>query len=234
MKINHKAFTLAEVLITLLIIGIVVAMTLSVLINNYQKKVTGIKLQKAYSILTNALRMAEADYGGGAFPLRNEIHSVVAMRNNDNYNIFETYFVPHLNVASKYRGKKYDYKTSSGDVAFYIDNLSGSNSWCVNNEMCFAFMNHGSNYCYILVDLNGPNHGPNKVGRDTFYFAIHFNTNNTVIDGNVFMVSKTSTIDQIYNETCSKTVTGWDIGRGCTEIIIRNNWVIPDDSRYPW
>lgn len=130
-----KGFTLAEVLITLLIIGIVAAMTLSVLINNYQKKVTGTKLQKAYSILTNALRMAEADYGGGAFPLRNKIHSVVSLSNNDNYKIFETYFVPHLNAASKYRGKKYDYKTSSGNAAYYIDHLSGSNSWCVNNEI---------------------------------------------------------------------------------------------------
>lgn len=38
------AFTLAEVLITLGIIGIVAAMTIPTLINNYQKKITVTRL----------------------------------------------------------------------------------------------------------------------------------------------------------------------------------------------
>jgi len=57
LKIN-KGFTLSEVLITLGIIGIVAALTIPTLINNYQKKryVEGAK--KGYSILTQALKMA--------------------------------------------------------------------------------------------------------------------------------------------------------------------------------
>ena len=43
-----KAFTLAEVLITLGIIGIVAAMTLPTLIGKYQKKQTVTQLKKAY------------------------------------------------------------------------------------------------------------------------------------------------------------------------------------------
>ena len=45
-----KAFTLAEVLITLGIIGIVAAMTLPVVIGNYQKKVTAAKVKKFWNL----------------------------------------------------------------------------------------------------------------------------------------------------------------------------------------
>lgn len=58
-----KAFTLAEVLITLGIIGVVVAMTLSVLISEYKKQVTVNKLRHVYSLLKNAESMAVKDYG---------------------------------------------------------------------------------------------------------------------------------------------------------------------------
>ena len=53
-----KAFTLAEVLITLGIIGIVAAMTLPSLIANYQKKVTVNRLKQAYSMINQALLLA--------------------------------------------------------------------------------------------------------------------------------------------------------------------------------
>ncbi|PWL80398.1 hypothetical protein DBY21_01910 [Candidatus Gastranaerophilales bacterium] len=48
-------FTLAEVLITLGIIGIVAAMTLPSVIGKYQKKVTVERLKKVYTSLSQAL-----------------------------------------------------------------------------------------------------------------------------------------------------------------------------------
>ena len=60
---NKTAFTLAEVLITLGIIGVVAAMTLPTVINNYQKKETISKLKKFYAILGNTTSMAMAEYG---------------------------------------------------------------------------------------------------------------------------------------------------------------------------
>lgn len=53
--IKLRAFTMAEVLITLGIIGIVAAMTLPSLIGNYQKKQTAIQLKKFYSIMQQAI-----------------------------------------------------------------------------------------------------------------------------------------------------------------------------------
>ena len=47
------AFTLAEVLITLGIIGVVAALTLPTLISNYKKQTYVTGLQKAYSVLNN-------------------------------------------------------------------------------------------------------------------------------------------------------------------------------------
>lgn len=62
MKLRY-GFTLAEVLITLGIIGVVAAMTLPVLIGKWQKLVTVNKLKAAYSLISQAIEHAESDYG---------------------------------------------------------------------------------------------------------------------------------------------------------------------------
>ena len=60
-KLN--SFTMAEVLITLGIIGIVAAMTLPSVINKSQKFILKQQFKKAYSILAQALLKSEADLG---------------------------------------------------------------------------------------------------------------------------------------------------------------------------
>lgn len=60
---KENAFTLAEVLITLGIIGIVVAMTLPTLIANHRKQVTVTKLKKIYTVMNQAINISVAEYG---------------------------------------------------------------------------------------------------------------------------------------------------------------------------
>ena len=60
---GKAAFTLAEVLITLGIIGVVAAMTLPSLIQNYQKKALATQTQKFYSMMSQAVKQYMADYG---------------------------------------------------------------------------------------------------------------------------------------------------------------------------
>lgn len=60
---KYSGFTLAEVLITLGVIGVVAAMTLPTLIQNYQKQVTINRLKETYSILSQAIKMSELDNG---------------------------------------------------------------------------------------------------------------------------------------------------------------------------
>ena len=57
------AFTLAEVLITLGIIGVVAAMTLPTLMANHRKKVVETKLEKIYSVMNQAINLTNAEYG---------------------------------------------------------------------------------------------------------------------------------------------------------------------------
>ena len=62
-KHKNHGVTLAEVLITLGIIGIVAALTMPTLVRNYQEKATVIKLKKTYSILSQSYLYAVQEYG---------------------------------------------------------------------------------------------------------------------------------------------------------------------------
>ena len=50
-----RAFTLAEVLITLGIIGVVAAITIPTVVAKYQKEETVVKLKKTYSVVNHAI-----------------------------------------------------------------------------------------------------------------------------------------------------------------------------------
>ena len=58
---RHFGFTLAEVLITLGIIGVVAAMTIPTLIQKHQKQTILTQLKKAYSELGQAIQLAEVE-----------------------------------------------------------------------------------------------------------------------------------------------------------------------------
>lgn len=62
-KPQNEAFTLAEVLITLAIIGVVAALTIPNLVQNYKKAVVGTKLAKFYSMINQAIARSEIDNG---------------------------------------------------------------------------------------------------------------------------------------------------------------------------
>ena len=65
-NIRRAAFTLAEVLITLGIIGVVAAMTMPVLIQKHRNQEVEVRLKKFYSSYNQALIMAESEFGDKA------------------------------------------------------------------------------------------------------------------------------------------------------------------------
>lgn len=58
-----KAFTLAEILITLGIIGVVAALTMPMLIGHFEKTTTATKLKKFYSVMAQATDKAMSENG---------------------------------------------------------------------------------------------------------------------------------------------------------------------------
>ena len=61
--LKYYAFTLAEILITLGIIGVVAGLTIPGLIQSYQKQQTVAKLKKVYAILNQIARNSSNENG---------------------------------------------------------------------------------------------------------------------------------------------------------------------------
>ncbi len=76
-----KAFTLAEVLITLGIIGVVAAMTIPTLIANTRSREYRSKLKKAISTLSQAARMSQSLYGFDFAGVNSQCGSNAAIEN---------------------------------------------------------------------------------------------------------------------------------------------------------
>ena len=62
-NVRKSAFTLAEVLITLAIIGVVAAMTIPTLVQNYKKRHVPIALLKFYTTFNQAIHLSETENG---------------------------------------------------------------------------------------------------------------------------------------------------------------------------
>lgn len=61
-RFRSSGFTLAEILITVVILGVVAALTLPVLMTNYKKHVTAVQLHKYYNDMSHAVAMWKKDH----------------------------------------------------------------------------------------------------------------------------------------------------------------------------
>ena len=70
---NYKrAFTLAEVLITLVIIGVIAAISVPTIVANANQKANESRAKKVYSTLANAMTMAKANGADFDFEVAND------------------------------------------------------------------------------------------------------------------------------------------------------------------
>lgn len=93
-KNNKFAFTLAEVLITLGIVGVISAMTLPVMISKSKQRIVETRLKVYYSMMNQAFKLAEADYGdmsGWGIP-----EKTYSQGGLGDYEWFKTYLQPYL------------------------------------------------------------------------------------------------------------------------------------------
>ena len=164
---TKSGFTLAEVLITLGIIGVVAAMTLPTLIQKQQEKVLLNQLKVANNALSNMLLLAYKDYDTMQFWTndysKGSVYMDVTQAN------FEKYFLPYLKVLKYCRLGKGCF---SKDI--WIDSNYNCAKAILTNNMSVAFssLSFGNRAAgQVIVDVNGFK-GPNQFGKDIFYFAI--------------------------------------------------------------
>ena len=173
--LRGEGFTLAEVLITLMIIGIVAALTIPSVISNYQQQEFKTGLKKAVSVLNEAIQTNIATDGETPY---------------ENKDLF-TYLQRHMNVIKSDNGK-HIVEESNGDgtrhmvatknAAFYTTDgmryelissavlydanikLHESNVQIINYSMygncgSYGLVENRSNTtetpCFLLVDVNG-------------------------------------------------------------------------------
>lgn len=162
-NIGKTGFTLAEVLITLGVIGIVAALTVPTLIRNYEKKAVAIRLKQAYSILSQALRLSQIDNG----PISCWSYSYPSSKES-NREFAEKYILPYLKNYTECPDKNQDPKCYVGvsvyDVGYKLNNgISLGLGGALNRKVDFLYP--------VVFGIGG---GKNwKMGKNMFYFVIN-------------------------------------------------------------
>lgn len=172
------AFTLAEVLITLGIIGVVAAMTIPTLINNINDMQYKTAMKKAFSVLSQSTMKLASD-NGGTIPTYSTYDQF-----RDAYFDYLSYVkVCNQGDTSCSTGNGNDYKTYSGaawpggwpfdagraalvlkdGTVFYFAYLGIANGWRITDRQnCIG---------HVIIDTNGAK-GPNKTTKDIWELLI--------------------------------------------------------------
>ena len=218
------AFTLAEVLITLGIIGVVAAMTMPSLVQNYKNKQTVAQLKKIYSVLSQATVMAESENGpisdwnmiDGSCESMDEIVS---------------FYTPYLKTLKECKQSKGCWATTTikglSGTTNRLDEFSGSFD-CAKHSIALTdgtyivfdiygslstfgiendFPNNNNTTMGFFVDLNGAKN-PNVVGRDIFTFAL---TKHGIVPAG------------IHNNSahCTRELKDWNSGIDCAAKVLK-------------
>lgn len=182
----RKGFTLAEVLITLGIIGVVASMTLPALVAKHRKKVLHTQFLKTYSDIQNAAKRFQADEGITVYEYsKGESGSI----STNTLIAFIKYFIGQKNgglVSSNDpdTGENVSYKNAIGYIPKNLANKFFSTSQPCDKSIIseeiggrfFAMDDPVSRYNdppygpKICVDINGRK-GPNQYGYDWFVFV---------------------------------------------------------------
>jgi prepilin-type N-terminal cleavage/methylation domain-containing protein len=185
----RPAFTLAEVLITLGIIGVIAVMVIKPLIDNATKTQTVTGVKKAYATLSGAYQALIAEYDDietaiNAFSGKDG--SLIALAFFSKMNIakncgfmngYDTGCFPTEKSYKQLNGNDQDENFSSYHTAVTSDGMAWGTSDA--DKSCNIDLSGGdpsnplSATCSMwFVDINGSNKGPNKMGRDMFFFYL--------------------------------------------------------------
>ena len=239
---EKTAFTLAETLITLAIIGIVAAMTLPTLIQKYKEKQTIVRLKQTYSMLEQAYLLAVNEYGPPSCWGLTDIDTTVDDEGNTSYDTENNDYTRKLllEIFTKYLKTLRICNNKGLPACFYSSNTTISSTHTLTegraysailmNGVGLVFVPRSSSCTYnvgttealqhvcadIWVDIDGPR-GENAFAKD--FFRFHLTEYGIVPKG-----TKEDTTFS-FASTCYTTKTsvyGWNYGESCTAWVIYN------------
>lgn len=218
-KANNKdskslGFTLAEVLVTMAVLGIIASMTIPSLMKSYQKQQWIAGYKQTFSIINQATRMIMADNGGtllGAWEGNEEMMNA---------------YIPYLKIVKQCgpHPPAAEYGDCFADSYTKLDGSSstiyGSRSVILSNGTSLAFDDEGGTSAigisnFIYMDTNGKK-GPNTRGKDLHKIRITINSDPV----KPYMLNDTQSNIQKY---CNSTLTG-TIGDTCGVRILRGDY----------
>ena len=209
-----RGFTLAEVLVTLAILGVIASMTLPALNMNTQKQQVGPALAKAVNSLENANRIALAD--------------------NDARHLSSTWTTDYMDVLSGYLT---GVKVSNPSVTMYnYDRTTSyspgtiSASYTTNDGICYYVLNPTStSNINVYVDVNGVQKKPNALGRDIFLLWVEPDGKVLPYGGNLQdTYHKVDNVNWATGTNCNSS--GVTSAVSCAGAIADNGWQI----KYKW
>ena len=234
------AFTLAEVLITLGIIGVIAAITLPTVIEKYQKQVVINKLKKNYTTIAQTLIIAQKDNGGMESW---DFSDFGNLSGGDAFavvlpQVAKTYFVPYLDVlydcGIECKKVSDDYRFLNGQPFEELNTRLYYTVYLKDGSIIFISVdNNGVKMLNLIlrVDING-NKGPNTFGKDVFSYYLNTDgTNNifkTKFSGPVGITIDREALINDPLDGCKKGLRGIN----CGALIQYDGWQISDD--YPW
>ena len=217
-------FTLAEVLITLGIIGVVAALTIPNLMTAHKKHKIEAKLTKAVSTINQVIKQSEAE--NGEMETWDNSLSPVEYLNK--------YIVPYAKVSQLCEGQGSCGYPNKFEVHKYINGKYGYYCGIFGFQRVPFILQDGTLFVWgtkeqsdgtadnknmIIIDING-SEKPNQFGQDTFFLQRKEEEDAIVPYG----AGKSS--NELRND-CKKGGEGFY----CAELIRENGWKIP--SGYP-
>ena len=230
-NIRRVAFTLAEVLITLGIIGIVAAMTIPTLVQNYKKKVVETKLAKVYSVMNQAIKMSTIDNGDTTtWKYLADAHVDANVTYEEALDWYNTYLADYL------RPQKVEKVSSQGKDYLGVYFSDGS-------ALLFALYIYD---IFYYIDTKTIDSAESQYGKDKFLFRFFpkrlafQDENNPALkySYNPGFASSCYDWDGTYEGAKHSPNgygcfdTGTNGGKHCSKLIELNHWKIPDD--YPF
>ena len=228
------AFTLAEVLITLGIIGVVVAMTMPMLVQKHRKNVVETRLQKFYSSINQAIKLSEVQNGDKKYWTPENTEQF--------WNVYLKPYLKYTKIEDGTNKKKvylpdgsafwvwiYHSKNAEGEVI--VKTNGGSFYFCPEAKYCVDFKSSSELNKILSTKIFAFAYWPDESNNIDAVLkeGLKYHNGKGVEPYLAWWDGKEETLRTNSSYGCNEKATS---SVYCTAVIQHNGWRVPDD--YPF